>query len=204
MTSKVSEIESSSNRIDFSSVILAGGESKRMGYPKIWLKDGENDLIVEKLIQPFRNFGCSKIVLIINHAFCQSPWNSNLERIASLATIVKNHQPEKGRFVSLKLAAEQLISSNFVFIQNVDNPFVNLKLLEMLAANRSENGYSVPTFNGKGGHPILVSGKIINEINKLENINFNLRDILKHFKRKDVPVPWKNVLANINTIIICL
>ncbi|MCP3931260.1 MAG: NTP transferase domain-containing protein [Bacteroidetes bacterium] len=192
-------IENSPTLFDFGVVILAGGKSTRMGYPKPWLEDDKKNSFAEKLVKKYKEFGCEKIVLVINEDFCRPPWTSKIELISQNANIIKNTQPEKGRFFSLQLAASQLISSDYVFIQNVDNPFVNLRLLQMLLINKVKNGYTVPTFGRKGGHPILVSREIIRLIDKMEDHTLNLRNVLMCFNRKNVMVPWQKILANINT-----
>lgn len=184
---------------DYDAIILAGGKSTRMGFPKPWLKNNDGSFFVEKLVNTYSNWGCNKIVVVINDAFCQAPWTSKIKLISKAADIVVNVQPEKERFYSLKLAAKHLVSSDFVFVHNVDNPFVSLELLELLNTNKIVNGYTTPTYNGKGGHPILVSGEIIRQIDKLEDHSLNLRDVIKRFERKNITVSWQQVLTNVNT-----
>jgi len=189
------------NSPSFGAIILAGGRSNRMGYPKPWLRYNEKQSFANKIVQTYRTFGCNRIVLVINSAFCENKWEKNLAEIPSSTKIFQNNQPSRGKIFSLCLAAPELLSCDHVFIQNIDNPFVSTQLLELLAANHSPLGYTTPTYKTKGGHPILVSQQIIQRINKLKSYTYdtNLRDILSQFKRKRIALSSDKILTNINT-----
>ena len=182
-----------------SAIILAGGESTRMGFPKLWLRNEGGSSFVEKLVNAYANWGCEKIIVVINKNYVQKPWTTQIKELAKKANIIVNTQPQKGRFYSLKLAVKQLRKTDSLFIQNVDNPFINYELLELLYANQMETGYTVPCFEGKGGHPILLNSEIIKHIGQLKEYTLNLREVLEKFTRKNAEVIWPQVLYNINT-----
>ncbi len=184
----------------YGAIILAGGKSIRMGHPKPWLRGHDGISFAFNLVRAYKAFGCKKIVFVINDAFCKSPWENQINEIDQVAEVVKNMHPERGRFYSLQLAVNQFNSTDFVFIHNVDNPFINLQLLEILKSKTLKNMYTVPTIGNKGGHPILVSGDIIQQISKFQDHTLNLRNVLHQYIRNDVAVPWKGILANINTM----
>ena len=54
-------------------------------------------------------------------------------------------------------------------------------------------------FNGKSGHPVMISKNISLRINEIKVTNYNLRNILKEFPKTEVEVNDEGILANINT-----
>ena len=62
-----------------------------------------------------------------------------------------------------------------------------------------EAEYAVPAYKDRGGHPVLLSPRIIEPmINEFKN-NSRFDDVLKSFKRKDVVVNDPYIGVNINT-----
>jgi CTP:molybdopterin cytidylyltransferase MocA len=56
----------------------------------------------------------------------------------------------------------------------------------------------VPVFSGKGGHPILLSEKIIDAIIKHKDIQVKLNEFLKDFIKIEVNTNTPSILYNIN------
>lgn len=68
-----------------------------------------------------------------------------------------------------------------------------------LLRHKNKDAYIKPVCEGKGGHPILVSKKIIRELLKLNSYNTPLRDILKNFPVVKSETKSRKVLIDINT-----
>ena len=81
----------------------------------------------------------------------------------------------------------------------MDNPFVNTKILESLLSQDVNTDYIVPSFDGKGGHPILISNKVCQALISAEKNDLVLSDFLKGYDKKRVIVDDKRILININT-----
>ena len=62
------QTDTSNSQPQFSAIILAGGNSTRMKFPKPWLKI-DTTTFLEKIIKTYQNFGIQKIILIINQKF---------------------------------------------------------------------------------------------------------------------------------------
>ncbi|MCB2218941.1 MAG: NTP transferase domain-containing protein [Bacteroidetes bacterium] len=174
-------------------VILAAGLSKRMGLPKHDLRFLEEVTFLEHIIRVYQKFVASRIVLVINnqHDFRRYFYEEDLK-------IVVNKHPEFGRLHSIQLGLKEF-NHVPVFIQNVDNPFVNPGLQMALEDGIDDHDYAVPVYNGKGGHPILLSQKIIKKVAGDFKKEDKLSDVLLNFIRKDVPMNDPYILANINT-----
>lgn len=179
-------------------VILAGGKSRRMGCPKPYL-DFEGKTFVEKIISVYKTAGVENISVVLNRNYILPIWKKLLTHLKKEVNIIVNENNIEGRFHSVKLGLGSLDKMNYCFIQNVDNPFVRTDLLHELYRNRNPNGYTVPIYEGKGGHPVLLSKSIAENILRIETVDISLREILSDFNRYDVSVNDPSILLNINT-----
>lgn len=180
-------------------VILAGGYSLRMNYPKPYLLYSGKTFL-QTIVERYVNIGFKNIIVVMNNDFCSKEWNSFLKPIRSHARIIVNNHPERGRLYSLKLAATELKDVDFCFIQNVDNPFLTEKTIFTLWINRNEKGYAVPTFKGKGGHPVLVSNLVIKYLLSQDRNDNTLKEVLNRFNKRIVETDDETLLININTM----
>ncbi|HLG33639.1 MAG TPA: NTP transferase domain-containing protein [Bacteroidia bacterium] len=179
-------------------IILAGGKSSRMNFPKIYLEI-KGKTFLRKIAATYCDAGLKNICMVINKDYCEGEWKEKFNSVKPLVSMVEKTESESGKFHSLKLGAKNLLNHDFVFIQNADNPFVNREIIEHLMTYRNSYGYSQVTYNGFMGHPILISKKIVAQINSMADKDYNLRDVLKEFPRSEVEVNNEGVLANINT-----
>lgn len=190
-------------------VILAGGKSERMKFPKPFLLFSENKSFLQQIVDEYISFGCKEIFLVLNNKLLNKQWQRYLDCLPRLITIIPNNSPDSGRFHSLKMGLSGLKDASFCFIQDADNPFVTVTLLQQLYENRNENGYTVPhhttllpdgkTKTKSGGHPILISERVYNFIINVKQEDLNLKDVIKRFDKTEVEVSDKNILTNINT-----
>ncbi len=179
-----------------SAIILASGLSERMGEPKALLKWNGTTTFLEKIINEFVHAGCSKIICTLNRKIENSCSKFN---VPNMVKFVMNEHPEWGRFHSLTIASQEAIVSDFCFIQNVDNPFVNAEIIEKIYTQRSFDAWCSPIYNGKGGHPVLLPQIIIQKIVQAQNNYLTLLDILKPYQRINVEINSDVILRNINT-----
>ncbi len=112
--------------------------------------------------------------------------------------VVINDKLEYGRFYSVQLGLKELKNSA-VFIQNIDNPFVNTGLLMSLRKGIGLADFAVPVYEGKGGHPVLLSSEVIEQIVNGFKSTSHLNEVLKSFNRQDVFVNDPYIGVNINT-----
>jgi molybdenum cofactor cytidylyltransferase len=187
------------DNIDLSLIILAGGRSSRMGHPKPWIKKESGITFLNDIITSYRQFGIDNIIVVLNEEFTQNEWEEDLLAIKKKAIIIKNNQVDKGRLHSLQLGLYHS-SSAYNIIHNVDNPFVEYKVLNQLTTNINKNTeIIIPTFNSKGGHPVIVNERVKNEIVNHHQKYNTLKDIFSMFHKNYVAVESISILTNINT-----
>lgn len=179
-------------------IILAAGTSGRMGFPKAALKFNDSENFIQHLCTQFLHAGCEKVIIVINSDTAKLFIENNITFPKNVITVI-NHYPEYGRFYSLQLGLKNCTNTDAVFITNVDNPFADSDLLVKLQTNVNSADYIYPVFKRKGGHPILISSKIIVDISQSDYRNVILRDFLQRFKSKAVEVNSEKILSNINS-----
>jgi len=189
------------NEKKISVIILSAGLSARMKMPKAFLKYNEHATFIEKITDTYIEFGCNKIIIVLNHLIYPEFIRSNGHYLnESNIEIVTNERPDNGRFYSIKKAAVALGKTDYCFIQNVDNPFVKTEILYNMLHSIDDSDYYVPTCHHQGGHPVLINGKIIESIIKTEDFHQMLNIFLRKFKKKNIETHDNSILNNINTI----
>lgn len=179
-------------------IVLCGGESHRMGFPKAFLKTGEHTLL-EKITTCYQTAGIEKPVIVLNHRFFVDPWLPVINKVSEKSVVFKNQFPEKGRTFSIKSGLELMNEKSCCFIQNIDNPDISDKLLKKMICVCKADSYVVPTYKDKSGHPVLIGKSIMSHLSKLNSDSWILKDELKKFKKITVDAQENNVLLNLNT-----
>ena len=179
-------------------IILAAGKSSRMGSPKLGLQFDKKETFLEAIIRQYRSYSCKEILVVINEDGAALIRSKSID-ISSDVVLVTNTHLEWERFYSVKLGMQHLKCTYPVFIHNVDNPFANKEILSSLHNNISKVDYVVPVFQGRGGHPILVSEKIILAIKDEPKNDLILSDFLTLFDKKMLEVDDQQILVNINS-----
>jgi molybdenum cofactor cytidylyltransferase len=142
-------------------VILAAGDSTRMGYPKALLPLG-TDTFVTRILRTLRNAGLSKPLIILGR--CAS-WIQPQIQVWP-ADVRINPDPSRGQLSSIQLALSDLPpESNAIMIWPVDQPAVSEDLVRRLAqlfvASVSRIAY--PVHEGKRGHPAIFHHALFQE-----------------------------------------
>ena len=180
-------------------VILGAGFSVRMGSEKFALKFDDTHSFLEEIVETYTAFGCDEIVVVLSQKGMALKDTLGL-KLPERVMFIENEHPEKERFYSLQTGLKALENSDFVFIQNIDNPFIDKKILKQIFNVRNENAYSVPYYNEKGGHPILVPKKIIKAIMNSEHSDVKLNVFLKQFQKVKLLIGNECILYNINNV----
>jgi len=187
------------NLKDFSVLILAAGFSGRMGIPKLSLHFDRNQTFVTKIIRSYQSARCKKMVVVVNRQGQEFLKRQKYFSAESNISVVFNTFPERERFYSLQIGLKTLNDGTPVFIQNIDNPFVEPELLLRLVNVFEPEAFVAPCYKGHGGHPVLLSGKIVSDLVASPDYRQNLRDFLQIYPKINCPVEDEKILVNINS-----
>jgi len=149
----------------FCAVILAAGESSRMGTDKallLWPPGALGQTLLSAAIESLNDFSDMVIVVAGKNA-------PNLTPVVytNAAFLVKNPAPERGQFSSLQIGLQEVLNRgrDAAIITLVDRPPVRPSTLQALceafAARAHETWSLIPEYQGKHGHPFFVSREMI-------------------------------------------
>ena len=181
------------NNIGAGCVILSGGWSSRMGEPKALLGYDDQSNFLQHIVGQYKEAGVNRIVVVANYAIAMQ-----LVGLAEGVDIVINDRPELGRLHSVRLGLERLGNLGYCYLQNIDNPFTDVSLITKLAMHCNDGEYVSPEWNGKGGHPILISKPVIDALETETDRTLTFRDVLGRFPRRRVAADDDRCLVNIN------
>ena len=179
-------------------IILAAGESKRMGFPKMLL-DFRGMPMLERVIENIRISLVDEIIIVVG---------AYREQITELAvrTGVKycyNEHYKSGMLSSVQCGFGFLPeNTDAALVFQGDQPLVTqLVVNEVIKSFRSSSkGIVIPVYNKKRGHPLLVSAKYFAEITRLDP-SVGLRALAEKFHEdvEEVGVKEAGILRDFDT-----
>ncbi len=183
-----------------SAILLAAGESSRMGGDfKPLLKWGTRT-VISSCIDNLRRSRVDEIIVVLG--FRESEIRSRLAGAGVQFAI--NREYRKGMVSSVKTGLS-LISprTDGILIALVDQPMVGPEVINPLVVSFGdyEKPISIPTFQGKHGHPIVISRDFEEEIMRLdEAAPEGLKALLDAHRNEiqEVPVESSLILEDID------
>jgi molybdenum cofactor cytidylyltransferase len=155
-------------------IILAAGESRRMGQPKQLLPFGDKTML-ECVIDAFATPRVDEIRVVLGY---------KADEIAATISptsckIVKNERYPLGMFTSMQAGLRDLPGkTKIVMLAICDQPRLKRETVETLIEDFDKNHHKIliPSYNGRQGHPPLLRAEYAKEI-----LAMNESMTLKHF-----------------------
>ncbi|HXW67868.1 MAG TPA: nucleotidyltransferase family protein [Thermoplasmata archaeon] len=185
--------------VSTSALLLSGGASSRFGgTPKALAGAGERS-IIRRMVQMSVAEGFDPIVVVVGPH--RAPIAHELRDLP--VELVDSEQWYEGRTASVQSGLRAIPEPRDVLLWPVDHPFVSARTLDRLAAARDSDALAlwfIPTFQGRGGHPVLWKEAVRGEVLELRPdapIRALLPELGPQIRR--VPVDDPGVVANIDT-----
>lgn len=160
-------------------VILAAGESRRMGSPKLLLKIGEKSLL-ELTVNSLGDI-VDEIVVVLGHE--PQRLKPLVEKLGLKWAV--NEDYVQGMVSSFKKGLAEVGGCDVVFLVLGDQPFIDSEFLKKAIDAWREGAKIVsPVHKGKKGHPVLFDRSLFAEILALGKNQF-IRDVI-HAHGKDL------------------
>lgn len=147
-------------------IILAAGESKRMGFPKMLLPFHGTTMIENVIANVSASLVESTLIIL----------GAEKDRLIEVikkttATYCYNDNYKEGMLSSVKCGFQNLsLDIKDVLVFQGDQPYITSDVINRVieAYKSSGKGIVIPVYNGKRGHPLLIDRKYWNYIEKLE------------------------------------
>lgn len=162
-----------------SAVLTAAGLSSRMGSPKPllpWL----GKTLVESQVETLLEAGVSEVIVVLGY---------KAEEVASYVTgdlihVVTNTEFRSGRTSSIRAGLDE-VSSNAsdIIIMAVDQPRTPQIVSRVIDTHVEANALlTSPRYNGRGGHPLLFSARLLPELRRISEQNQGLREVFERHR----------------------
>ena len=148
-------------------IILAAGRSQRMGAFKPLLPFGPST-VVESCIEKLRDGGAETVVVVVAQDARATALRNHLRNANVIFAV--NSDPESEMSASIAAGVRALPgSTEAVIINPVDHAAVPAEVVEMLIAEWEQGAPLVkPTWNDRGGHPVLIDMNFGHELLSLD------------------------------------
>lgn len=143
-------------------IVLAAGESKRMGTSKPLLRFNDKTFL-DQIISALKVSDVDRITVVLG---ARAEMIKNSIDLSG-TNIVINKDYQKGQLSSLIAAIEDTPQeTDAILVCLVDNPFITKEVINKIIAKFKEtnNPIIVPVFNGQRGHPTLFSRSLFSEL----------------------------------------
>ncbi len=182
-----------------SAILLAAGESKRMGKPKLLMPFG-NSTILEQSVDNLLHSRVGEVIVVLGYKA------EEMTRLIGGKRVIVTINPHyHGGMSTSILAGISLISdkSDGIMLALADQPLVDSETVNCLieALDTKQKGIIVPSYRGCRGHPVIFARKYRNELLNLkgdiggrELIDRHCDDIL------EVAVDCEGVCIDIDTM----
>jgi molybdenum cofactor cytidylyltransferase len=188
----------SEEHVRVAGLILAAGESRRMGRPKALLEiDGRSFVSIG--IELLHAGGCAP-VLVVDGAH-------RLEQMLG-AEIVHNLEWEGGPLSSLQVGLRRALVLapllDAILVHHVERPRVRVETIQALLAGleREPDGIWQPMHLGRSGHPLVWPRVLFDELLALDPNHASARDLLRGSaaeRRRKLDLDDPGVLDNLDT-----
>jgi molybdenum cofactor cytidylyltransferase len=179
-------------------IILAAGESKRMGFPKMLLDFGGKTML-ERVIENVKCSDVDEIIVVLGAE------NEKLKSIVSNLSVrlCYNENFMDGMLSSVKCGFRN-ISDRYeaVLVFQGDQPYINADIINsVIRAYRSTDfGLIMPVCNGRRGHPLLIDHRYNDKIELLDSSE-GLRSLAHKFSEDvlEVETADEGILKDFDT-----
>lgn len=145
-----------------SAILLAAGESRRMGdFKQLLTVDGKT--FVERCVDTLLASSAAEVIVVTGHR------ESDLKQKLENRPVRFAHNPNytEGMSTSIKCGVESASSkSSAVLIALVDQPLIGVEIVDQLIEvyRKDRPLIIVPRYKGRNGHPIIIDMKLREEI----------------------------------------
>ena len=163
-----------------SAVLLAAGESTRMGRQKALLPWRGTSLLLYQ-VHALLDAGASQVILVIGYR--AETLRSLADGIPGVATVL-NLRYRTGKASSIRAGLRHVSpQANGILILSVDQPRSPSLVRGVIEAHRRQGVLiTYPAYRGKGGHPVFFSSTLLPEMLRIRESRQGLREVVERHR----------------------
>ena len=182
-----------------SAILLAAGQSKRMGDENKLVKNFQGIPLIKHSVRNILASFIGELIIVLGHQ------KEIIEKLIDKNEKIKfvfNQDFESGMATSIKTGLNYLSEdTEAFFICLGDMPMVNKDIFNLLIKSKNNREIIVPTYKNKQGNPILFSKSMKKKIMTIEG-NVGAKKILELNKDKilNIETNDQSITKNFNTL----
>ena len=183
-----------------SAIVLAAGESKRMGQTK-QLLDWEGRTILQRVLENLSRSQVDEVILVLGHEAERIQQTLDTHKVK----VVINRNYKEGMITSIQQGLINLDDKvEAFFIVLADQPAVGPEIFDRLIGEfrrvTPQKNIVLPAFRGRRGHPALFSGKYRKEALRIEG-DVGFRQVFQEHPEEilTVEMDTDSILQDIDT-----
>ena len=151
-----------------SAIVLAAGESTRMGSPKAVLASPDGLPFVARIVSAFHDANVDDVTVVTgrDHALIAEA----LTRAAVSARLVRNHDPSRGQLSSLWTGMDAAITGDTaaMLVTLVDVPMLSGAIVRAVIETWQRQRPLIvrPAIGDRHGHPVLFDRRLFEELRR--------------------------------------
>jgi len=185
-------------------VILAAGDSSRMGSPKAALLTPDGDSFITRIVRTLRDAGVGDLAIVTGRHHDAVIDALARDRVEPLPRIVRNPDPSRGQLSSLLAGIDALVTSHTeaVMMTLVDVPLVRAATVIAVIDEwrRSRAPIVRPAIGDQHGHPVIFDRAVLDEIRRAP-LDAGAKSVVRAHEHEivNVPVDDEGCLRDVDT-----
>jgi molybdenum cofactor cytidylyltransferase len=171
-------------------IVLAAGNSTRMGVPKALLETPDGQLFVSRIIRTWHAVGVHDVVIVTGRDHDAIAAAIARDGFMPSPLIVQNPDPSRGQLSSLLAGLDAAASSDGVLMTLVDSPLATRATVAAVIDEwrRSRAPIVRPAIGDTHGHPVLFDRAVFDELRRAPE-TVGAKAVVRAHEREIVNVP---------------
>src|SRR5688572_5081238 len=175
-----------------SAVILAAGDSSRMGSPKAALLTPDGDSFIAHIVRTLRTAGIDDLVIVTGRHHDAVIDALTRDRLTLSPRIVRNPDPSRGQLSSLLAGMNAVVTprTDAVMMTLVDVPLVRVSTVAAVLDEwrRTRAPIVRPAIGDRHGHPVIFDRAVLDEIRRAP-LDAGAKSVVRAHEHEIVNVP---------------
>ena len=153
-------------------IVLAAGESTRMGSPKALLPDRDGRPFVARIVRTCAEAGFDEVTIVTGTVHARIVAAVAADRPPIAVRFARNPDPSRGQLSSIWTGLDAAVRADTraVLITLVDVPFVSSATVRAVADAYRRSGAAIvrPAIDGRHGHPVVFDRTLFDALRRAD------------------------------------